>query len=344
MPAELEKNHPSGAQVFGVIDVVLTKGKATRSSGVFPPKPRILMQSLQKRETIPVYEPTRIRASAKLETPPQLGVTTTSKAHSLGADQATDQSTSANISPTRTPTGITDIVPQQKLLHGSALSTRSADTSQMSHVAVPDASRFTMSDSRHLGSAPDLSSSKSTNRKPTSRISSGRKKVEDHIPKTIETKKRRRSGTIDEDDEQRHFKRQQRERGSSNATSEMSNDTNASAITTVQVLPNSQLSLNSAAPQAEAPETTRARSKKNENKSGQVNLPPGVSLKVPDALDLEREAWKTPVLCRDSFVTYAEDGIQNKEDNANYLRQVKERMYGQFDDEEFLYAARYIVC
>jgi hypothetical protein len=61
-----------------------------------------------------------------------------------------------------------------------------------------------------------------------------------------------------------------------------------------------------------------------------------------EALDTE---LTEPVLCKDSFVTYAEKGTwQTQMSMAGHLRQVKGVKMAEFDVDEVVFATRYIIC
>jgi hypothetical protein len=71
--------------------------------------------------------------------------------------------------------------------------------------------------------------------------------------------------------------------------------------------------------------------------------PPGVVWELQD--DATDQIWKTPTLCKDSFVTYAEDGVwRTTMEKAGYLRQVPAMKQSHFEEDEVVFATRYFLC
>jgi hypothetical protein len=57
------------------------------------------------------------------------------------------------------------------------------------------------------------------------------------------------------------------------------------------------------------------------------------------------EAWKTPNLCKDSLITYAEDGVWRTDmGGAGYLRQVPAVKPSHFEEDDVVFATRFFLC
>jgi hypothetical protein len=57
-----------------------------------------------------------------------------------------------------------------------------------------------------------------------------------------------------------------------------------------------------------------------------------------------RDGWREgPVLCANSSLTFAEDGVWRDGGRGGHLRHVEERRVGRFDDDEVVHAVRFIV-
>jgi hypothetical protein len=65
---------------------------------------------------------------------------------------------------------------------------------------------------------------------------------------------------------------------------------------------------------------------------------------LDDVTDMTTE-WVSPTMCKESYVTYAEDGVwRTTMEKAGFVRNVKGVKQGEFDEDEVVFATRYFVC
>jgi hypothetical protein len=86
--------------------------------------------------------------------------------------------------------------------------------------------------------------------------------------------------------------------------------------------------------------------RRNKTKDDPWYTPKGVEWELQaDFAESMKKEWTTPTLCKDSFVTYAEDGVwkQAMKQPVGYLRPVSAMKQSHFDVEEVVFATRYIV-